>query len=261
MEKNRISFSELGKFVRFGNQIFQYAASKKIAKMYDCELEVPQEWIGRKIWEIPEKPLQEPFLPKYRFNSFGLHCVNHDLWGNYQYQNIIGKISKKELKEWFVLKKEWKDKFPKNEYYAAAHVRRGDYVDKWSNIFCVISENSYLKACDKFNINKNELAWVRENEPTIDKDIPEDISFLPDFMKLLNSSILLRANSTFSWWAATLGDAKVYSPLVEDKIGYQDVEFVCGNYPRMVDSKNCGDTVTDLYLKKINLPLKLLKRK
>jgi hypothetical protein len=61
------------------------------------------------------------------------------------------------------------------------------------------------------------------------------LEFMRDFMDLYNADVLFRANSTFSWWAGTLGNAKVYSPIVDGLTGHQkDVKFVEGNWPRCV---------------------------
>jgi hypothetical protein len=59
----------------------------------------------------------------------------------------------------------------------------------------------------------------------------------------MKARILFRANSTFSWWAATLGNPMlVYSPVVEGLRGLQmDVKFVPGNEPRCVDLPNTHD--------------------
>jgi hypothetical protein len=56
------------------------------------------------------------------------------------------------------------------------------------------------------------------------------------------------ANSTFSFWAATLGNAKVYSPVIRGVRGGKPdayAEFVEGNWPVMADNH----PNTDLHLK------------
>jgi hypothetical protein len=74
------------------------------------------------------------------------------------------------------------------------------------------------------------------------------LGFLTDFFSVMHADVVLRANSTFSWWAALLGRCRVFSPLVEDRTGYQTVEFVEGNWPRICDPKNCNTLVTDLHI-------------
>ena len=52
-------------------------------------------------------------------------------------------------------------------------------------------------------------------------------------MTIYNADIVFRGNSTFSWWAGTLGYAtKLYSPVVGDNVGHNaNIEFVPGNHP------------------------------
>ena len=57
---------------------------------------------------------------------------------------------------------------------------------------------------------------------------------------------------SFSWWAGVLTNGIVYSPLVRDKTGLQNIEFVNGNWPRMVDTsvndRRAGEISEDLIL-------------
>ncbi|NJO65432.1 MAG: hypothetical protein HC836_47265 [Richelia sp. RM2_1_2] len=130
--------------------------------------------------------------------------------------------------------------FPKiKEYYIAAHLRRGDYLTKFAKIYCTVSKKSYFMACDKFNLDKSKIVWISEESPQDSKIIiDKDIEFLTDFFILLNADVILRANSTFSWWAGVLGNSKIYSPVVGSKVGMHDVDFVEGNWPMMLDAKN-----------------------
>jgi len=131
----------------------------------------------------------------------------------------------------------------------AAHIRRGDYIGL-SNIYCLVSENSYVTACRKFGLNPDNISWVQEGNHQQAQDLIDiGVPFLDDFVSLMNADVILRANSSFSWWAATLNTGRVLSPLLEDRTGIQNVEFVEGNWPRMVDGRNCRMHITDLHLK------------
>jgi len=44
-----ISMTTLGQFGQYGNQLFQYAAMKAYARENNLRLEIPEDWIGRKI--------------------------------------------------------------------------------------------------------------------------------------------------------------------------------------------------------------------
>ncbi len=63
--------------------------------------------------------------------------------------------------------------------------------------------------------------------------------WLDDFLKLYFARTIFRANSSFSWWAATLSPtAKVFSPVIDqphiygvDGMKEITVDFVEGNHP------------------------------
>lgn len=247
----RIQISCLGKFGRFGNQLFQYAFAKSYAEKYDCILEIPKNWIGRKIFKnIDDPPISDP-LPKTKLDIIPWGHKNIDLFGYFCAPEFVQFLTRKKLKEWFKIEDKWinlvsKPKSP----YLAAHLRRGDYATL-SYLYCIVSKKSYLDAISHFGLNKYNIIWVSEYDkrqhPLCDQ---ENLSFLPDFITLLNADVILRANSSFSFWAAVLSDGEVYSPVVGKKTGCQDVEFVRGNYPAMLMDPKGGTPATlgDLFI-------------
>ena len=243
---NVITVSCLGSMGRWGNCLFQYASARKYAEIHKCQLQTP-EWLGEKVFNINHPRISHKF-PKCDLDILPCKKVDIDLYGYFQFQDIISKLNRKELKSWFTFKDEWKERFPKKkEFYAACHIRKGDYVSNFSHIYCNISEKSYENKCSELNINPSDIIYVREDKPEEYEDINAlGLNFLPDFMTLVNADIILRANSSFSWWAATLSNAKIYSPKVDNKVGFNDVSFVEGNWPKMVNHKFIS--VTDLHL-------------
>jgi hypothetical protein len=155
-----------------------------------------------------------------------------------------------ELRSWFTFRPEWTALFKRpRPHYIAANLRRGDYLSL-KHIFAIVSEQSYLNACAKFGLDPEALIWVAEElrppHPMLDR---QGLGYLADFFTVISADVVLRANSTFSWWAALLGRGRVFSPLVEDRTGEQTVEFVEGNWPRMSDTKNSGARLTDLHIR------------
>jgi hypothetical protein len=128
-------------------------------------------------------------------------------------------------------------------------LRKGDYISL-KHVYCNISENCYIDACREHGLDESKLILVREDSPRRNPALEEmGFGFLEDFLTLMHADVIIRANSTFSWWAAALSNAKIYSPVVEDKIGeHNDIRFVEGNWPRMADSSRCGGVISDLYL-------------
>jgi hypothetical protein len=229
----------LGKFGRFGNSLFQYVFARSYAESIGAELEIPQDWVGRRIFkDINERSISRS-LPKTELDKIPGRRCDIDLFGYFQYIEAFKFLSLNKIKAWLKFQDRWENLFLSSEKYIAAHLRRGDYVSTFSNIFCIVSDMSYKNACHKFSLNYNEIVWVSDERSRYNEMASaEGIDFLPDFFILKNSTHLLRSNSTFSWWAGTLGNAKIYSPLVEDKVGHCDVDFVEGNWPRLIDKKN-----------------------
>ena len=213
---NRIQISCLGSQGRWGNQLFQYSFARKYAELNGATLETPA-WIGQKLFGLNDPPLGSP-LPKMPSDHVPWGQVNIDLNGYFQGQFAIEKLSRAELRKWFTFLPKFHEKFPKiHPKYAAAHVRRGDYLKaQWD--YCIVSDASYVRAKQKFGWNE-EFVWVREDLPTVDAEMEaEGMGFIPDFFKIMKADAIFRGNSTFSWWAAALSDAKIYAPLVGNKI-------------------------------------------
>jgi hypothetical protein len=239
---NTVSVSFVG---GFGNQLFQYAFARAYAEAHHASLRTPG-WIGQKIFALSDPPPLSN-LPSAGFDEIPNGRVNVVLNGYFQFQAAIDYMSRSKLKTWFQLQNRWKCRFT-SRLPIAAHLRRGDYIGL-GGVFCLVSECSYTNACNKFGLG-NDITWIQEGNRTPPQDLADaGIPFLEDFMLLANAGILLRANSSFSWWAATLGNSRVFSPLVEDRTGTQNVDFVEGNWPRMVDGRNCRTNITDLHLK------------
>ncbi len=251
-----ITVKLLNNFGRWGNCLFQYATARKYAEEHKSQLQTPN-WVGEKVFNISD-PRITAELPTEEFDHLPWGKTNINLSGYFQFQEIVSHWKRSELKSWFTFQDCWLQRFPKKRpFYVACHLRQGDYLTNFSNVFCNMLPSSYEKQLKKMGVDPKDVIYVKESEPELAPDLKgqgvkgiwgEDLDFLPDFMTLVNADIVLRANSTFSWWAGVLSKGKVYSPLVEDKVGPHEVEFVEGNWPRVVDNKNCHTNVSDLHL-------------
>jgi hypothetical protein len=195
-----VTISCLGNYGLFGNQLFQYAYARAFAQELGAELHTP-DWIGRQLFIGVDEPIMQ-------------NKGDIDLFDYFQNPEHLALLSKKKVKEWFRFKNP-----PKvQKHNVVFHKRRGDYLTH-ANQYAIVSDDSYIKGAEKFNLDYTEAL-------VLDQDNPD---FLTDFCLMMHCNNLFRANSTFSWWAATLGDCQVYSPKVEDRTGLVDVEFVKGN--------------------------------
>lgn len=214
---------------RFGNQMFQYAYARALSEKRNQPL-TTNRWEGENIFDLP------------RHQRFVLDGVD-ELPEHYRQDQESLIYSRKQAKQWFVLKPEIEEvlrsRVPKCD--VVCHLRRGDYKRLG---YVVVSEHSYGAAMLHAGYCKNKVTWICEESPLVITEMPE---FLPDFYALMSANVLFRSNSTFAWWAATLGDAKVYSPVIDGIEGgiEQECQFVEGNHPKFANLPMC----TDLYLR------------
>ncbi|MDO1446481.1 hypothetical protein Q0590_09490 [Rhodocytophaga aerolata] len=155
--------------------------------------------------------------------------------------------------------------------YHVAHLRRDDIANR-ANVtnqgYSVISKKSYEKAFVQYGYDPKTIEWVTDDRtgnwgiPPLsfadDWSYPEgsvfrkDIFFtwLPDFLKLKFAKTIFRANSSFSWWAAFLSNAAIYSPRLHTRELFHqtgkelEVEFEEGNHPHWMCVKgvdHCDD--------------------
>lgn len=248
-----ITVRRLGTFGRFGNAMFQYAFAKAYAEKYNAILQTPN-WIGQQIFEIDDPPIQNNNLPQTSCDIVPWGTVNIDLLGYFQHHNFLDIMSRSWLRKIFKVRDCWMQNFQRpSNYYIAAHLRRGDYGGL-KNIFAIINEISYVNACEKFGLDAQRILWITEENPTKNDFFDsKQLPFLQDFLTIMNANVILRANSTFSWWAATLGNGQVFSPIIGDNRGECEVDFVQGNWPCMANFKkwepHCPQIHGDLHLK------------
>jgi len=107
---------------------------------------------------------------------------------------------------------------------------------------------SFINATKELVPGCESCGIVSDEIPGKDPFLPDTMSFLPDFYRLMNAPILFRSNSSFSYWAAVLGDNNVvFAPIIEGLEGGREhdrVPFVVGNRPRI----SMHDFCTDLHL-------------
>ncbi|NEP47850.1 MAG: alpha-1,2-fucosyltransferase [Moorea sp. SIO3C2] len=161
-----LTMSSLGKFGRFGNQLFQYAFLKICAKKSGAEVECPA-WIGQTIFGHNDAPISKrlppaierldlgkslfdvipefiPYIEKlaqaksYRVGSevLDIGLANLDLWGFFQFHTRYLKPDQQYFRSLFEpvidIKSPLEDGLnslrSKGKTIVGIHIRRGDYI-------------------------------------------------------------------------------------------------------------------------------------
>jgi len=235
--------SSLGSRGRAGNAFFQYAFLRGYAKTFSCDIQTPQWW-GRNVFPVAAAdPLIDRVLPKTICDSVDpmmgrfVGKTDIDLFGYFQHQMFIDFYRRWQVREWFAIKPELYLYSPAERSdgpYSVKHLRRGDYeTPPFNKLYCTVSDESYDNAIEKFNI-PGPISTVCDTGAGAFKTLTDlGVPWLCDWLMLRDADHLLRANSSFSWWAGTLGNGKVFSPVVENRVGPNTVEFVEGNWPNL----------------------------
>lgn len=202
-----LTFSQLGKWGRLGNQMFQIASTIGIAtKNYS--------YYGFPKWEYQEYfknplPVFTEELPRLEI-PWGYHDIiedNVDLHGYLQSEKYF-EHCKGLVRHYF----KFKDTLQMPENSVSLHVRRGDYDDNchpllgmeyYEKALKLVSGTVYIFSDDIEEAEKmlgSSFIYVKGNDPI--KEL--------QMMSLCKQHII--ANSSFSWWGAWLGGGKTIAP-------------------------------------------------
>jgi hypothetical protein len=210
---------------RLGNQLFSYAYTRALAAKEGREFRC-NPWPGELIFDLPI-----PARPQ----------IGDEIVGGYHQDQASLIYTRKQVKEWFKWRPEVEKAmkaFPAIErYQSVAHRRVGDYPDLG---FVVVSQESYEDLADKLNIDNLEFFTEEKPHATLTPSLPP---WVVDIYLITKASIILRGNSSFSWWAATLSDANIFSPNIEGLPGgrkEQYCQFEAGNHCKLSDHDFCS---------------------
>lgn len=237
-EDRFISMSTLGNYGRFGNQLFQYAALKIYSKIHRLRVEVPQDWIGRKLF-VGCNDL--PISNKYIGEAIPTECIwlngdklrGFDIQGYCQYHTSLYA----PYKDYFRLLYKFTKPLERVLRESLEPLRKDTLI----GIHIRLSD--YRLPGRRRNIAPTQwyLDWLEDNWGKFDKPIlflasdeidniindfrkynpiayPAGANFLYDFYTLSQCDCLLISNSTFSFTAAMLNEkGEFHRPDFEQK--------------------------------------------
>lgn len=234
-----IGFNYLGKMGQLGNQMFQYASLRGIAKNrgfnfcipYNKEIVVDN--LGNKLRielfdlfamsNVTQLNIQvidkdRPTVSEDGFN-FNENIFNEcpdwvNLQGYFQTEKYFKNIED-EIRDDFTFRNQisllCKHKMSEVDRPIALHIRRGDFLINFAN-HNNLGLDYYDAALNKFDINRTVIIFSDDPEWCKEQSLFEDDRFLVSegndsytdlcLMSLCTDFII--ANSTFSWWGAWL---------------------------------------------------------
>lgn len=240
-----IGFNHIGRLGRLGNQMFQFAALKGIAKNRGFEFYIPyysnevDDGIGNmlktelfnafdlqvdKISQINAPIEQEPHF-HFSEELFNNCPDNVSLFGFYQTEKYFKHIEDQIRKD-YQFKEEIRK--PCEEIFEsldlknpiALHIRRGDYTHN-SDRHPVMPLSYYEEALQKFDSSREVIVFSDDTNWCKEQDIFSDDRFLVsegtdtyhDLCLMSMCSDFIIGNSSFSWWGAWLANkGSVYYP-------------------------------------------------
>lgn len=244
-----IGFNHLGKIGQLGNQMFQYAATKGIAKKNGVEFIIPDhkevvvDVLGNKLYielfnvftlnppnrgYINVKP--EDYIYEFSF-EFDEKMFNIDkerdisLFGFFQTEKYFKHIED-EIREDFSFQKKYinecSDIVAQFDNPIALHIRRGDFLIN-SNNHANLSLKYYEESLKRFKSNRqviifsDDAVWCKKQNLFNDDRflVSEGNSSYHDLYLMSKCSDFIIANSTFSWWGSWLANTgKVIAPSI-----------------------------------------------
>jgi hypothetical protein len=221
-----ITFSELGKFGRLGNQLFQIASLIGIAHENKTNFCLPywpyQEYFSFTFEICKTENFQKKNVSSLRFLPIELLCnQNYNLFGYFQSYKYFQNIDIKEYLTFNSLKRDSLIKEYNFKDTISIHVRRGDYQDL-VHVYHQITDQ-YIYECLSMSKNQNilvfsdDMDWCKKNLNLKEYNTTyiENKSDIEDLIIMSECENNIISNSTFSWWAAYLNknkNKKIFCP-------------------------------------------------
>lgn len=236
-----ISFNYLGNMGRLGNQLFQYASLKGIAKKRGYDFIIPPKKVFGSIdfnvrnsnssiydcFDLPDFNVGITNYTGLSESTFGFdeniynNCPdNVDLVGYFQTEKYFKHIEheiRKDLKfkqNIFETSKDIFEKMFPNKHVISLHIRRGDYLSNAN--YSILGNNYYENALNYFDsdipviVFSDDPVWCKEQD-IFQSDrffISEGGDTAIDLCLMSMCSYHIIANSSYSWWGSYLSKSK-----------------------------------------------------
>ena len=238
-----LAFNHIGRLGQLGNQMFQYASLKGIAKHRGFDYIIPKHGVevdalGNRLrtelfdpfdLDVTVGVLNVEYIqePHFQFSEelFNTCPDNVSLYGFFQTEKYFRHIRDEIIKD-FSFKNEiideCQDILQVFENPIALHLRRGDFLINYKNHHNQTLQY-YSKALEYFPKNQQVIVfsddskWCKEQELFSDDRflISEGNSPYHDLYLMSRCKDFIIANSSFSWWGAWLSDYnKVIAPSI-----------------------------------------------
>lgn len=234
-----ITYSELGRMGRFGNQLFEIATTISHARKVGTTAGFPR-WENQHYFKY-QIPIVNNFpVDTYREPDLFYHSIpirdNLNLWGyfpswKYFYEDIVGMFSPVDMITKYI---DDNCKFLNEDKTCAVHVRRGDYLHPSTSQFHnTLHMDYYEKAMSHFDddtlfiVCSEDTEWCMDNFSKTGKRImiipPKNGNI--DFFIMVRCKNHIIANSSYSWWSSflsTVPQKKIITPKIWYNKGYAE---------------------------------------
>lgn len=245
---------------RFGNQCLIWLFCRALAERYRADL-CCDSWVGSEVFDLGGVTTYDgPPLPRFNELEIDNHLARGISVEFRGYAQTLKEVTcgqaqmrecmlytKREAQSWMKINPrllpilgELLDRQCRNDTVVAHH-RKGDYPGYG---YPVVSQLSYIQAARRYFGPGVKIDFVSEEYPMRSGLLPEHLSFMADFYRLMKAPTLMRANSTFSFLAGLLGNGLVLSPRIDGLAGaveHDEVPFEAGNHCRLADFDFCSD--------------------
>lgn len=222
-----VTFKELGKFGRVGNQMFQVANLISLAHTHNDIVKINWHcnytnkdmapFFKHKITNSNVNDLKVSYTynePQYNYNEIP-YMKGMNLHGYFQSEKYFSQC--KEMVRYYfepsdqVLNKlQTKYNSILNSNTCSIHIRRGDYVNNKTHEVCnadyykkAIEKISSMEKIDNFVVFSDDITWCQQNFPNTYTFVSGNLDIEDLFlMSLCKHNII--ANSSFSWWGSWL---------------------------------------------------------